>query len=254
MSRLSRFASRYLHAAAGSAWALTLGLPSQRNRDLIHHIARHFGHDDLPPRQLPTVRVADLTRDDTAVTLPEPLGVDGNVTLLELLVLARLVRERQPRAIFEIGTFDGRTTLALAANAPDDAIVYTLDLPAGEQAELGLAPVERKYVDKPASGARLIGQPAAHKVRQLLGDSARFDFAPYRAELVFVDASHAYEYVINDSRRALDLIGDTRGVIAWHDYGAWEGVTRALNELRATDPRFAALQWVEGTTLAVLRT
>lgn len=253
MSRIARLLARYARAAAGTAWAFTGGVAQQRHRDLVRQIAIHFGHDEMPPRRLPRGAVGALTRDDTEVVLPEPLAADGNVSLLELLVLARLVRERRPASLFEIGTFDGRTTLALASNAPDDARVFTLDLPPTEVPAHPLAPGERQYVEKPRSGARLQGRDAARKVTQLYGDSATFDFAPYSAQFVFVDGSHAYEYVLNDSERALALTRGAPGTtIVWHDYGAWEGVTRALNELLERDPRFAGLQWVEGTTLAVL--
>lgn len=219
------FAGRWLAATGAAAFALTAGIGFRRHRQLVRTLASHIGYDDHPRRELRRVAISDITTPDTQVALPLPEWVDGNVSLLELVVLSRLVRERAPRTIFEIGTFDGRTTLAIAANAPADTVVYTLDLPPTLQTAHPLAPAERQFVDKSAPGARLAG-PAAKKVRQLMGDSAAFDFTPYPSDLVFVDGSHAYEYVLNDSRRALELLRDGRGMIVWHDYGEWEGVTR----------------------------
>jgi predicted O-methyltransferase YrrM len=253
MSKLIRFAKRYAAAAAGATYAFTFGLGNARHRSLIQQIAAHFGHDDYPRRSLPIVSADDLTGAETSVALPEALGLDGNVSLFELVVISRLVRERGPTSLFEIGTFDGRTTLALAANSPSDAVVHTLDLPAGTPTELTLAAGERQYVEKSVSGGRLRGYPVvAAKVRQLYGDSATFDFSPYSAQFVFVDASHAYEYVLKDSASALRLIGSGPGVIVWHDYGMWEGVTRALDELYTRDARFKNLRTIGGTTLAIL--
>ena len=249
---LARFAKRYAVAASGALYAFTLGVGDAQNRRLIQDIARRFGHRDGEPPRLPTVDVDRITSATASVVLPEPIANDGNVTLLELLVLARLVRERQPRRIFEIGTYDGRTTLALAVNAPDDAQVYTLDLPADAQTAFAVERSERAFVDKPVSGARFHGTEYARKITQLFGDSATFDFDQYDADFVFVDGSHAYEYVVNDSERALGLLGDSTGVIVWHDYGEWPGVTRALDQLAASDQHFAGLRWVQGTTLAVL--
>jgi len=249
---LADFAKRYATAAGGALYAFTLGVGDARNRRLIQEIARRFGHRDGDAPRLPKIDVDQITAPATLVALPEPIANDGNVSVLELLVLARLVRELQPRHVFEIGTFDGRTTLALAMNAPDNARVYTLDLPAETPTALAIERSERAFVDKPVSGARFLGTDVARKIIQLFGDSATFDFATYRAELIFVDASHAYEYVLNDSNRALAMLGDSRGVIVWHDYGEWPGVTRALDELARSDPRFAGLRWVQGTTLAVL--
>jgi hypothetical protein len=56
---------------------------------------------------------------------------------------------------------------------------------------------------------------------------------------------------LNDSRVALKLLA-RGGVVMWHDYRSWDGVTRALNELRATEPAFRNLRHIHGTTLALL--
>lgn len=253
-SKLLQLLARYGRAAAGTAWAFTGGVTQQRHRDLVRQVAMHFGHDEMPPRTLPCVSLASVTSDDTEIALPEPLGADGNVSLLELLAIARLVRERRPASVFEIGTFDGRTTLAMARNAPPDARIRTLDLPPTAPTRHELARKERRYVEKAQPGARFLRTPLASRIEQLYGDSATFDFSPFEAEFVFIDGSHAYEYVLSDSRRALELTRGRPATILWHDYSAWEGVTRALNELRANDPRFAGLRWLEGTTLALLTT
>jgi predicted O-methyltransferase YrrM len=249
---LSKFAKRYAVAAGGALYAFTVGVGDADNRHLIQQIAKRFGHRDGDAPRLSRIKVDEVTRATTPVILPEPIANDGNVALVELLVLSRLVRELRPKSIFEIGTFDGRTTLALASNAGDDALVYTLDLPAATPTALSIERSERAFVDKPASGARFRGTEAERKITQLFGDSATFDFSAYRAELVFVDASHAYEYVLNDSNRALGMLGTAPGAIVWHDYGEWPGVTRALDQLASSDSRFGDLKWVEGTTLAIL--
>jgi hypothetical protein len=246
-----RFAKRYTYAAAGALYAFTAGVRHARHRGWIHRAAEHFGYDDHPPRLLPTVAVDELTSPSTVVSLPEPVGVDGNVTLLEMLVLNRLVRERAPRAIFEIGTFDGRTTLNLAVNAGADARVYTLDLPRATPTRLDLSADDRAYVEKDVSGARFAGTPAADRITQLYGDSAAFDFSPYPSDFVFVDGAHTEAYVRSDAKAAAGLLPGGRGTIAFHDYGVWPGVTMALNALRTSDARFAGLRWVAGTTLAV---
>ena len=247
-----RFTKRYVTAAAGALYAFTLGVGDARNRRLIQQLATRFGHRDGDAPRLPVVPIDRVTSPATQVALPEPVAADGNVTLLELLVLSRVVRERQARSLFEIGTFDGRTTLALAMNAPNDAIVYTLDLPQHASAGLGIERAERAFVDKPRSGARFLHTDAATKIRQLYGDSATFDFTNYAADFVFVDGSHAYEYVLGDSERAFALLQGSGGTIVWHDYGEWVGVTRALDKLATTDGRFANLRAIEGTTLAIL--
>jgi predicted O-methyltransferase YrrM len=178
------------------------------------------------------------------------------VTVLELIVLTQLVVKHGPKRLFEIGTFDGRTTLNLAANAADDARVFTLDLPQEQMTAtaLNVDAEEKTYINKATSGSRFIGKEYGLKITQLYGDSATFDFSPFEnsMDFVFVDGSHTYEYVMNDSCVALRLLSNGRGVILWHDFNAWPGVTLALNALHRDWREFRELKHVEGTTLAYL--
>ena len=185
-------------------------------------------------------------------------GVDGNTSLLELALLASLVKIAGARAVFEFGTFDGRTAVNLAANCALGGTVFTLDLPS-EQANVTRLPLDDRdkvYIDKPAPGARYKGTPFETSIVQLHGDSAAFDFSRFHnaTDFVFIDASHKYEYVLNDTRIALRLLRDGRGTIAWHDYTQWwDGVVRALEELHATEPKLAGMRHIEGTDLVYTR-
>lgn len=254
MSRFLRFLPRYLSAAFCSQYLFAFGWLWPRNRALIHAINAHFG---CGPRRvaptLPVVKPGDLFALNGPLELHEPVAADGNVSLLELTILARSVALARPRCLFEIGTFDGRTTLNLAANAPADARVLTLDLPAQAATGLAVADGDRRYIDKPASGSRFAGHTLAARITQLYGDSATFDFSPYAGQVdwMFIDGAHSAEYVRKDSATAQALV-KAGGWVFWHDYGVWDGVTEALNAL-ASDPWFAGLRWIEGTSLAVLR-
>jgi hypothetical protein len=252
LERAANFAGRFAYALASVARTFTVGIASPQRRFVIARLAREAGYRDRPEPRLPIVAVDAITSPLTPVVLPIPETSEGSVTLLELTVLARLVRERQPARIFEIGTFDGRTTCALAANAPEASHTYTLDLPPGEATQFDVESKERRFIDKPMSGRLFREQPFSARITQLHGDSGTFDFSRYTASFVFVDGSHAYDYVINDSEHALGLLAGAGGVIVWHDYGEWHGVTRALDKLHLTDSRFANLRRVRGTSLAIL--
>jgi predicted O-methyltransferase YrrM len=202
------------------------------------------------------VAIDDLVPAGVNIQIREPIDVDGNATVLEIAVIAKLVRLHDPRSLFEIGTFDGRTTLNMAANCADEAKVYTLDLPADQltAAALPLAAGDRRYIEKSASGSRYVGTDCEGKIVQLYGDSATFDFSPYwnAVDFVFIDGSHSYDYVLSDTERALKLLRNRRGVILWHDYGSWDDVTTALNGLYASGHDFRGLRRIEGTTIVVL--
>ncbi len=257
MSRIIRFLRTYVSAALSCAYLFTIGLFSSRNRSLLYRIAGHFGHDWRSTRPvLPTIEMPQLVNDGVSVQVREPMGGDGSVWLIELLVMAMLIRIRQPGILFEIGTFDGRTTLNMAANSPPGAQVHTLDLPKKQMGstELGIVETEKAYIDKEESGGRYRGTDCEEKIVQWYGDSASFDFSSFQnaVDFVFVDGSHSYEYVLNDSRVAMRLLRNGQGVVLWHDYGVWEGVTRALNELYSEGGAFSLLRHVKDTSLAVL--
>jgi hypothetical protein len=193
------------------------------------------------------------------ICLVETRKCDGNVKMSELAILALAAASNAPPGseIIEIGTFDGRTALNFAINAPSEATVSTLDLPADQVSAMTIEASERQYVDKPASGERLRSCGAqwrehARRVVQLHGDSATFDWSRHeqRAGLVFVDGSHAYDYVRKDSETAMRLV-QPDGMVFWHDYGVWPGVTKALEELEST--RHLGLVNIRGTSLVFWR-
>jgi hypothetical protein len=118
-----------------------------------------------------------------------------------------------------------------------------------------LAPGETAFVQKPRSGRHFLEaapewRAAAARITQLFGDSATFDWSAHagRAGLVFVDGSHAYDYVVADTDTALRLVAN-KGMVIWHDYGVWDGVTRALQEIEGS--RHLGLRHVRGTSLVV---
>jgi hypothetical protein len=249
---LAIFAAKYLVGIGAGAFFLLGGFARRRHRMLLNDILAHFGFGPRPIHaELPTIPISDVVSADTPVVLLDPVGRDGNVSLLELLILARLVAARQPDAVFEIGTFDGRTTLNLAANTRGH--VFTLDLPAAQvdATHLPLHRGDASYISKAASGERFAGRREAERITQVFGDSATLDFSPWqgRIDFVFIDGAHSRDYVLSDTQRALRLLRPAGGVIVWHDYDSWDGVTLALHEIaRGGLP----LQRIAETSLAIL--
>jgi Methyltransferase domain len=259
-ARAVSFLRPYLLGVAGSAYLFSAGWLRSKNRAAIVELCHHFGyrHESRELPELPIVQLAELVPAGGLMDVRAIDAVDGNVTERELITICRLVRAAQPRKLFEFGTFDGRTTLNMAVNSPPGATIYTLDLPKDELAiaEGPIHPHELRYTDKSRSGARYLGTSAESSIIQLYGDSGGFDFSPFRRaiDFIFVDASHTFAYVVNDSLQALEMLSPAGGTILWHDYGRWDGVTGALNQLRKKHTSFAGLAAIEGTTLAILRT
>jgi len=257
--RMIGFTRPYLLALGYSVALFLFGWLTWKGRAAIVDLCGRIGfrYDRHEKPAIPAVTADSLIGDGREIALNALDNVDGNVTDRELIVLNSLVRTSGARSIFELGTFDGRTTRNLAANCAADGRVWTIDLPRASMESLE-APIhahEEKYVDKAQSGTRYRGTPEESRIEQLYGDSGSYDFSRFKdaIDFVFVDASHAYKYVINDSLVALQMLRAGGGTIAWHDYGRWDGVTRAVNDLQARHPDFRDVVQVQGTTLALLR-
>ena len=169
------------------------------------------------------------------------------------------VLAKKSKNIFEFGTCTGRTTYLLARNSPNDAVVTTLTLSSSDTRDYyaekkdDKADTENAIQESGFTKFFYSGTDAARKIKQLYGDSKKFDEAPFveKCDLIFVDGSHAYSYVVNDSQKALQMV-KSGGLILWHDYiGPYsvKGVYQALNELSKN----LSLLRIEGTRLVVYR-
>jgi Methyltransferase domain len=209
-----------------------------------------------PSTVLPVVALSELVRSTPDVLLRTWSWANGNVSPLELLTIAALVAEHQPRCILEIGTFNGNTTLQMAENAPAGAKVYTLDLPfEGGPTDKLVDSADVHYIHSAQRAQRrFTGLPAATKIHELFGDSATFDFAGTvggdRVDFAFIDGAHSYEYVKSDTERMMPLLSPKGAVVLWHDYQPfWTGVCHYLNALSKQIP----LQRIEGTCIVYYR-
>lgn len=249
---------RYSQTLLACCYFFAGGFLRRKHRGLLYILSRYFGFEHAPIATIPTLSIRDTVGSIIEAHLTACEETDGNVSFLELAVISALVRLSQPRICFEIGTFDGRTTLNMAMNAPDGCQVFTLDLPMSDKtvASLALEANDLMFIQKPASGTRFRQHPLEKCIRQLYGDSATFDLSEFhnRIDFMFIDGSHSYDYVRTDSLNALKLVRHG-GVIVWHDYDTphWHGLTRALNELHEQIPEFRHIRHIEGTSLCILR-
>ena len=215
----------------------------------------------VPPEAVdPVLRPGPFgpTRDTEVAFIGRgPYVVDGGTSDAEAWILAVLAK--RARRMFEFGTCTGKTAYLWARNSPADARVMTVTLAPDHlgdyKQEAADDPVDVEFALKESSHTEFLysDSPVASKVEQLFADSKALDVSPWAAscDLVFVDGSHAYSYVVSDSAKALELVAPG-GLVLWHDYAGprhASGVYRALNELSERLP----LVRIEGTTLVAYR-
>ena len=226
-----------------------------RKQSLPHPVA------DINPEELALDLEPDeygFKPDAEVIFLGTPSGgVYGGTSDRETWLLAYFAKKS--KQIFEFGTCTGKTTYLFARNSPGDAIVTTLTLAPDDiksyrrgnddlEQDTKSALMETCFTEFRYSGTDVEG-----KVRQYYGDSKNFNETPFLniCDLVFIDGSHAYSYVCNDSEKALRMICPG-GITLWHDYRGPDeaaGVYRYLNELSSRLP----LRHIRGTSLVIYR-
>lgn len=176
---------------------------------------------------------------EVAFIFKGPFPVQGGTTDVEAWILAVLAKNA--KQLFEFGTCTGKTAYLWARNSPAAARITTLTLPPeGKSAYRSASEddaAERDVALSESGFATFLytGTAAQAKIEQLFGDSKALDVSRWAGtcDLVFVDGSHAYSYVVSDSAKALQLVRPG-GLVLWHDYAGAKhsrGVYRALNEL-----------------------
>jgi SAM-dependent methyltransferase len=255
--RLIKFGIKFIFSTILIIYSITLGLITKRGRQIISLILNHYNLKFLyftPCPNLPTIAVNSVIGNEEIVIL-ELKSKDGNVTLNELAIINSIVKRAHPKSIFEIGTFDGRTTLNMAYNSPNDCKVFTLDLSPSNADKMLFNPTnyDKTLINNSVCGERILKSNYAFKTKiiQLYGDSANFDFQDYynNIDIVFVDGAHSYDYALKDSYTALKLLRNNAGIIIWHDYKNGSEVVRAIGTVIYKMPNIKIFH-IEGTTFA----
>ncbi len=158
---------------------------------------------------------------------------NGGISYTELTILAALTRWMCPKQTLEIGTFNGWTSHNLALQLEDDAELVTLNLPPGQRPRLESGGWNARYFPETEPSLLFEGRPTANRIKQIREDSANLSAEnfPDKFDLIFIDGSHSFAYVENDTKLALSVAND-QAIIIWHDYGKpahWAGVTEYLH-------------------------
>lgn len=213
-------------------------------------------------RLIPAIDVWDLFPgiEATQVSIGRLLPDEGSsVSFRELVVLCSIARLERARTVFEIGTSLGVTAFNLALNLPEDRVLFTLDLAVVEAGQASIETAhevsisDRKMIFAARQSRRFLGSAIEVKVKQLYGDSATFDYGPYKGQcdIVFVDGAHSLAYVAGDRDAAFQLVRPG-GLVLWHDYNDgyfWPDVHRHLLQVA----RQHRIHRIRGTMLAVTR-
>ena len=198
-------------------------------------------------------------------------------------IFSYLYQEFQPKRHLEFGTWQGFGACLCLESSP--ATVWTINLPEGEERSdgswayaervtAGTIPIpgavsanfgrdeEGPRIYHRTDAASYIGRlyrekKLGHRVCQIYCDSRDWDNSAYPADFfdsVLVDGGHEPEFVINDTRKAMEVLRPG-GLILWHDFcpiseirrqfSSARGVTSALESLLPElEPQLKTLFWI----------
>ena len=162
--------------------------------------------------KLPVIDAEELAPESGSIVYPVfyPLLAGEDAPLPDMLFLLNLAKGRKAKRILEVGTYRARTTCALHLNCPEAEIV-SYDIQVLD------SPYRQLLRDKPKMQLR-------HASFSASADTLRRE-PPF--DLIFVDGSHRFEDVVEDSRLALVLLAPG-GIVVWHDYRPNDYYTKEL--------------------------
>jgi len=209
-------------------WVLSgLGHGLVSPRRLKPHLEKIYGEVAYEKSRIPVCDLRQIIGDKAPlIRLENFLPENKNISVEEMVNICLLVAHFQPKAILELGTFNGNSTLQMAANAPADTIIHTGDLVDSTSSRLHLSG------EKPR---RFIGTSYEPRIRQIHDDTMSMDFSVFcgagKPDFIFIDAGHSYDCVKNDTEKTFAIMAPG-AVVLWHDYAYnCAGVYNYLNEL-----------------------
>ncbi len=216
-------------------WALATRGPGAARKVIGGALATYWPNPGPPTMSFWDIVRAFPANDDLIINAGS--WQDGCTAPLERFILAQLVRHFKPRTIVEVGTYRGVTTRLLLDNIPSGSRIYTIDLPLETDAGGLQAVSDERLITHRVVGADYLQHPNRAAVTQILGDTfdpLTWKQVPDNVEFAFIDASHSYEAVRNDTEKLWPKLSKG-AVILWHDYtetvSPERGVGRYIREL-----------------------
>lgn len=159
--------------------------------------------------------------------------IEGWMSLKELQWLADTARDKN--LIIEFGSHCGRSTRALADNAPENARIIAVDPWTGEYFGENGAQVNilngSRFADFQANLRDYILNGKVLPIKKL---STEFEPTGDLFDFIFIDGDHRYDIVKADIQLALnDKMSHSETIISGHDYDceSWPDVARAVDEI-----------------------
>jgi hypothetical protein len=162
---------------------------------------------------------------DTVDVLPfNPQGWYSNGPSMEYIL-----RSTQAKVVIEVGSWLGLSTRHIAKTIPDDGVVYAVDhwlgTPTEDNSQFDIDNLYRQFL------SNVIHENLTHKIVPIrMSSTEAVATLQIKPDVVYVDATHEYEYVYEDITRWYPFVKG-HGVLCGDDYnwGYEASVKRAVD-------------------------
>ncbi len=133
----------------------------------------------------------------------------------EILKLIKIIKNKKPKTVIEIGTAQGGTLFLISKAIPEDSLIVSIDLPGGSFG-YGYPKIKMrlyKSFSRPKQKLHLI-RADSHKLNTL--NKVKKILNNRTVDLLFIDGDHTYDGVKKDFEMYSPLVNNT-GIIGFHD-------------------------------------
>lgn len=195
-----------------------------RNPWLLNHVLqdtdewKRYIQNNYPDlTSLPVINFDQLASEELKGRLTVFSFLDGGSLATDILLLKVLAGQFDHCSYFEIGTWRGESVANVAEVAEE---CYTLNLSDEELSGMG---VDERVVELQGFFSKEV-----KNIVHLKGNSKYFNFAGLnkKFDLIFIDGSHHYDMVKNDTEKVFTHLVHPDSIVVWHDYAITPEETR----------------------------
>lgn len=157
--------------------------------------------------------------------------LEHETPLQDRVIVASLCQYLNAETVVEVGCYVGMTTLSIAQAVPQ-AQIHCIDHFRGNEDDR-LGEIAEKYGPDHIfkTFCRNMGDRLFRSVHPHAGTSSFMaSLWPWPVDLVFIDAAHDYESVVQDIELWSKHVRKG-GILCGHDFGVFAGVDRAVREI-----------------------